>query len=64
MIYPIVIDGEPVLRRRALEVTEFNDELRTLIADMFETLEVSNGVGLAAPQIGKGLRIFVYDAPV
>lgn len=63
MIYPIVIDGEPVLRQRALEVTEFDDELRTLIADMFETLEASNGVGLAAPQIGKGLRIFVYDGP-
>lgn len=63
MIHAIVIDGDPVLRRRASEVTEFNDELRTLVADMFETLEVSNGVGLAAPQIGVGQRIFVYDAP-
>lgn len=63
MIHAIVIDGEPVLRRRAAEVTDFNDDLRTLVADMFETLEASNGVGLAAPQIGVGLRIFVYDAP-
>lgn len=63
MIHPIVIDGAPVLRQRAQEVTEFNDELRTLVADMFETLEASNGVGLAAPQINVGLRIFVYDGP-
>ncbi len=63
MIHPIVIDGAPVLRQRAQEVTEFDDELRTLVADMFETLEASNGVGLAAPQINVGLRIFVYDGP-
>ncbi|WP_435299617.1 peptide deformylase [Timonella sp. A28] len=63
MIHPIVIDGEPVLRQRAVEVTEFNDELRALITDMYETLDAANGVGLAAPQIGVGKRIFVYDGP-
>ncbi len=61
-IHPIVVYGEPVLHRRAERVTEFDDELRTLVADMYETLAVSNGVGLAAPQIGVGKQIFVYDA--
>src|SRR5699024_8831112 len=50
------------LHRVADRVTEFDDELRTLVADMFETLAASNGVGLAAPQIGVGKQIFVYDA--
>lgn len=61
-IHPIVVYGEPVLHRVADRVTEFDDELRTLVADMFETLAASNGVGLAAPQIGIGKQIFVYDA--
>lgn len=61
-VHPIVIYGEPVLHRPADPVTEFDDALRTLVADMHETLDASNGVGLAAPQIGVGLRIFVYHA--
>lgn len=60
-IRPIVITGEPVLHSPAKEVTEFNDELRQLVQDMFETMDKAPGVGLAAPQIGVGLRIFVYD---
>jgi peptide deformylase len=60
-IRPIVITGEPVLHQRAAEVTQFNDELKTLVADMFETMDKAPGVGLAAPQIGVGLRIFTYD---
>ncbi|WP_029068654.1 peptide deformylase [Jonesia quinghaiensis] len=63
MIHPIVIDGDPVLRQRAAEVTAFDDELRTLVADMFDTLAAANGVGLAAPQIGVSRRVFVFDAP-
>lgn len=63
MIHPIVIDGDPVLRQRAAEVTEFDDALVQLVADMYDTMRVSNGVGLAAPQIGVGQRIFVFDAP-
>ncbi|AJT41176.1 peptide deformylase [Psychromicrobium lacuslunae] len=59
-IHPVVIQGNPVLHRRAAEVTDFNDELRTLIADMHETNTAANGAGLAAPQIGIGLRVFVY----
>jgi peptide deformylase len=59
-VLPITIWGEPVLHRRASEVEVFDDELRTLIADMFETNDAANGVGLAAPQIGVGKRVFVY----
>lgn len=59
-VHPITITGEPVLHQRARPVEKFDDVLRTLIADMFETMDTANGVGLAAPQIGVGLRIFVY----
>ena len=59
-IRPIVITGEPILHQRAAEVTQFNDELKTLVADMFETMDKAPGVGLAAPQIGVGKRIFTY----
>ncbi|WP_394938264.1 peptide deformylase [Psychromicrobium sp. YIM B11713] len=59
-VHPIVVQGEPTLHRRAAEVREFDDALRTLIADMHETNEAANGVGLAAPQINIGLRVFVY----
>jgi peptide deformylase len=50
--------GDPVLRRRAAEVTGFDAELRRLVADLSETLADSGGAGLAAPQIGVGLRVF------
>lgn len=59
-VHPITIAGEPVLHHRAVEVEQFDEKLRTLIADMYETMDEANGVGLAAPQIGVGLRIFVY----
>ncbi|GMA19392.1 peptide deformylase [Arsenicicoccus piscis] len=59
-VRPVVIYGEPVLHRRAEAVTVFDDELRALVADMDETMERANGVGLAAPQIGVGLRIFTW----
>lgn len=59
-VRPITITGEPVLHRRAAAVEAFDEDLRTLIADMFETMDRANGVGLAAPQIGVGLRVFVY----
>lgn len=60
-VRPIVIYGEPVLHQRAAEVKVIDDEVRILVADMFETMDVANGVGLAAPQIGVGLRIFTYQ---
>lgn len=60
-ILPICITGEPVLHRKAEEVREITPEIKALIDDMFETMDKAPGVGLAAPQIGVGLRIFVYD---
>lgn len=57
-VRPIVIHGEPVLHRRASEVQQINTEIAQLIQDMDQTLDASHGVGLAAPQIGVGLRIF------
>ena len=60
-IRPIVIAGEPVLHRSAEEVSVFDDNLRQLVEDMYETMDKAPGVGLAAPQIGVGLRVFVYN---
>ena len=59
-ILPIVICGDPVLHRPAEPVTEFDAELQQLIDDMFETCEAAPGVGLAAPQVGVGKRVFVW----
>ena len=59
-ILPIVICGDPVLHRPTEPVTEFDDDLRTLVDDMFETCEAAPGVGLAAPQVGVGKSIFVW----
>jgi peptide deformylase len=61
MIYPIVKYGNPVLEKPAETVTVFDDELKTLIDDMFESMYAAHGVGLAAPQIGIGRRIAVID---
>jgi peptide deformylase len=61
MIYPIVLYGDPVLEKPAETVIEFNEELKKLIDDMFESMYAAHGVGLAAPQIGIGKRIAVID---
>jgi peptide deformylase len=61
MIYPIVKYGNPVLEKPAEAVTIFDDDLKTLIDDMFESMYAAHGVGLAAPQIGIGRRIAVID---
>jgi peptide deformylase len=55
------LGDDPLLRRKAAAVPEVNDEVRALIADMFETMRAAEGIGLAAPQIGVGVRIFVMD---
>lgn len=60
-VRPIVITGEPVLHTRAAAVESFDDELRALVDDMFETMDAANGVGLAAPQIGVGLRLYTWQ---
>ncbi|TLF97543.1 peptide deformylase [Nocardia cyriacigeorgica] len=60
-IQPVRLFGDPILRARATEVTEFDRELRQLVTDLTETMHDDGGVGMAAPQIGVGLRVFVYD---
>jgi peptide deformylase len=61
MIYPIVKYGNPVLEKPAETVTVFDDALKTLVDDMFESMYAAHGVGLAAPQIGIGRRVAVID---
>ena len=62
MILPIVAYGDPVLRKKAVEITADYPNLKELIANMQETMYNASGVGLAAPQIGKAIRLFVIDA--
>ena len=59
-VLPIRLVGDPVLREPARPVTDFDAELRTLVGDLRETLADRNGAGLAAPQLGVGLRVFVF----
>ncbi|QZY30529.1 peptide deformylase [Nocardioides coralli] len=59
-IQPIRLFGDPVLRQRATEVTDFDRELRTLVSDLTDTMLQASGAGLAAPQIGVGLRVFTW----
>ena len=61
MILPIVAYGDPVLKKEAEFIEEDYPNLQQLIEDMFETMYQANGVGLAAPQIGKSIRLFVID---
>jgi peptide deformylase len=61
MIYPIVVYGDPVLRQKAKDIEKGSD-IKQLIADMHETMQAAHGIGLAAPQIGKSVRLFVVDA--
>jgi peptide deformylase len=59
-VKPIRLFGDPVLRTPAQEVVDFDKELRTLVKDLTETMVDAPGAGLAAPQIGVGLRVFTY----
>ena len=61
MVLPVVVYGDPVLRKVGVEVEKNHEGLETLIANMFETMYQANGVGIAAPQIGKAIRLFVID---
>ena len=61
MILPIVAYGDPVLKKEALEINSDFPGLSQLIADMYETMYAAHGVGLAAPQIGHSIRLFVVD---
>ncbi|NMM46760.1 peptide deformylase [Marinigracilibium pacificum] len=60
MIYPIVAYGHPILKQKAVDIEKGTD-VKQLVEDMYETMYAASGVGLAGPQIGKGLRIFVVD---
>jgi peptide deformylase len=60
-VLPIRISGDPVLHEPALPVGEIDESLRALVADMFDTMEAAPGVGLAGPQVGVPLRLFVFN---
>ncbi len=62
MILPIVAYGHPILRKKAEDIKEVYPDLSKLLEDMWETMYASNGVGLAAPQINKSIRLFVIDS--
>ncbi|CAN5199564.1 peptide deformylase [soil metagenome] len=61
MVYPIVMYGDPVLRKRAKEIEKTTIDIKAFVQDMFDTMYAAHGIGLAAPQIGKGIRVFVVD---
>jgi peptide deformylase len=60
MVYPIIMYGDPVLRKKAQDIKKGSD-IQALVLDMFETMHAAHGIGLAAPQIGKSVRLFVVD---
>lgn len=64
MILPIYIYGQPVLRKESADIEKDYHNLKELLANMFETMEEANGVGLAAPQIGLNIRVVVIDLDV
>ena len=61
MIYPIVVYGNPILKKEAEDIEKYEIDIKQLVADMFETMYHARGCGLAAPQIGKSINIFVID---
>ena len=61
MIYPIVVYGDPVLKQKAVDIEPGEIDVKQLSEDMFETMTAAHGVGLAAPQIGMSIRMFVVD---
>lgn len=60
-ILDIRVYGDPVLRQQTKPITEITDDIRQLVADMFETMYAAEGLGLAAPQVGKSLRLAIMD---
>ena len=60
-VRPIRLFGDPILRRKAVEVVDFDKDLRTLVTDLTDTMLDAPGAGLAAPQIGVGLRVFTWN---
>ncbi len=64
MILPIYVYGQPVLRKVAEDITPDYPDLQQFLADMYETLDESDGIGLAAPQVGRAIRVVVIDLNV
>ena len=62
MILPIIAYGDSVLKKEAKDIEKGDKELSKLIADMFDTMNNAGGIGLAAPQVGKSVRLFIADA--
>lgn len=62
MIYPVTVFGDPVLRKKAEPITPEFPDLKGFIQNMFDTMYNSDGVGLAAPQVGQAIRIFILDS--
>ena len=62
MIYPILAYGDPVLRKKTKELTKEYPKLDKVLENMFETMYEAHGIGLAAPQVGLALRLFIVDA--
>lgn len=62
MIFPVYVYGHPVLRKLAKEIDEDYNDLDQFIKDMFETMYISDGIGLASPQVGRSIRLFIIDA--
>ncbi|MEQ8905472.1 peptide deformylase [Ekhidna sp.] len=61
MIFPIVLYGDPVLKKKASEVAEGDESVKDFVESMYETMYEAQGVGLAAPQVGESIRVFVVD---
>ena len=61
MVLPVYLYGHPVLRKEAEDIESDYPDLEKLIKDMFETMYITDGVGLAAPQIGKAIAVIVID---
>lgn len=64
MKLPIKLYGDPILRKKGAPVTEINDFIRTLVSDMSETMHAYDGIGIAAPQVGHSLLLFVTHSPI
>ena len=62
MKYPVTVYGDPILRKRAKEIERDHTNLQEIIENMWETMYYSDGVGLAAPQVGMSIRLFLVDA--
>lgn len=61
MIFPIVLYGDPVLKKKAKDIVHGDETVKEFVANMYDTMYAAQGVGLAAPQIGHSLRLFVID---